>query len=76
MTGPLIMTYSIHPRIHRLQHEVHTLQRHMRNAQRRMGMSNPAILHNYREMIRTREEMVVLLMEQQKIPTLSDVANR
>ncbi len=76
MTGPLTMTYSIHPRIHRLQHEVNTLQRHMRNAQRRMGMSNPAILHNYREMIRTREEMVILLMEQQKIPTLSDVANR
>lgn len=70
------MTYSIHPKIYRLQHEVHTLQRHMRNAQRRMGMNNPAILHNYREMIRTREETVVLLMAQQNIPTLNDVANK
>jgi hypothetical protein len=76
MTGPLIMKYSIHPRIYRLQHEVNTLQRHMHNAQRRMGMSNPAILHNYREMIRTREEMVELLMAQQEIPTLNNVASQ
>jgi len=67
------MTYSIHPRIYRLEHEIHTLKRHMRNAQRRMGMSNPAILHNYREMIRNREEMVQMLMNQQKIPTLHEV---
>lgn len=33
----------------------------MRNAQQRMGMSNPAILHNYREMIRTRQELMDLL---------------
>jgi len=45
----------------------------MRNAQRRMGMSNPSILHNYREMIRNREEMVQMLMNQQKIPTLHEV---
>jgi len=33
----------------------------MRNAQQRMGMNNPAILHNYREMIRTRKELMDLL---------------
>ncbi|MGK0444504.1 MAG: hypothetical protein ACJA1U_001435 [Bermanella sp.] len=57
----LMMTYSIHPKIYRLQHEIETIERHMRNAQQRMGMNNPAILHNYREMIRTRQELVELL---------------
>jgi len=56
-----MMTYSIHPKIYRLQHEIETIERHMRNAQQRMGMNNPAILHNYREMIRTRQELVELL---------------
>lgn len=65
------MTYSIHPKIYRLQHEIQTLKRHMKNAQQRMGMRNPAILHNYREMIRTREELVAML-EAQQIPTLHD----
>jgi hypothetical protein len=67
------MKYSIHPRIYRLRHEVNTLHRHMHNAQRRMGMCNPAILHNYREMIRTREEMVELLMALQAVPTVNNV---
>jgi hypothetical protein len=55
------MTYSIHPKVSRLQHEIQTLERLMKNAQQRMGMNNPAILHNYREMIRTRKELVVML---------------
>ncbi len=67
------MTYRIHPKIHRLEHEIHTLQRHMRNAQRRMGMTNPAVLTNYRDMIRVREELVTLLMNQQNKPTLNQV---
>ena len=33
----------------------------MHNAEQRMGMSNPAILQNYREMIRTRQELMALL---------------
>ncbi len=70
------MTYSIHPKIHRLEHEINTLKRHMRNAQRRMGMTNPAILNNYREMIRTREDLVKMLENQQRIPTLSEVVGR
>ncbi|NVK37523.1 MAG: hypothetical protein HWE18_06335 [Gammaproteobacteria bacterium] len=57
----MMMTYSVHPKVYRLQHEIHTLERHMRNAQQRMGMNNPAILHNYREMIRTRKELMDLL---------------
>jgi len=63
------MMYSIHPKIYRLKHEIQTLKRHMKNAQQRMGMTNPAILHNYREMIRAREELVTML-EAQQIPTL------
>jgi len=55
------MMYHVNPKVYRLQHEIHTLERHMRNAQRRMGMTNPAILHNYRDMIRTRQELVELL---------------
>jgi len=70
------MTYSIHPKIYRLEHEINTLKRHMRNAQRRMGMTNPAILNNYREMIRTREDLVKMLQNQQRIPTLSEVVGR
>lgn len=61
-----MMTYSIHPKVYRLQHEIHTLERHMRNAQQRMGMSNPAILHNYREMIRARQELMALLESKEK----------
>jgi len=60
------MTYSIHPKISRLQHEIQTLERLMKNAQQRIGMNNPAILHNYREMIRTRQELVVLLTAKSK----------
>ena len=56
-----MMTYSIHPKIYRLENEIQIIERHMRNAQQRMGMNNPAILHNYREMIRTRQELVTLL---------------
>lgn len=63
--------YSIHPKIYRLQHEIQTLKRHMKNAQQRMGMNNPSILHNYREMIRTREELVEML-EAQQTPTLQE----
>ncbi len=66
------MTYSVHPKIFRLEHEIHTLQRHMRSAQQRMGMNNPAILHNYREMIRTRQELVDIFKAQQA-PTLNEV---
>lgn len=61
-----MMTYSIHPKVYRLQHEIHTIERHMRNAQQRMGMNNPAILQNYREMIRTRQELMALLSSQGK----------
>jgi hypothetical protein len=56
-----MMTYSVHPKIYRLENEIQIIERHMRNAQQRMGMNNPAILHNYREMIRTRQELVILL---------------
>jgi len=56
-----MMTYSIHPKVNRLQNEIHTLEKHMHNAEQRMGMSNPAILQNYREMIRTRQELMALL---------------
>lgn len=58
------MTYSINPKVYRLQHEIHTLERHMHNAEQRMGVSNPAILQNYREMIRARQELMVLLNNQ------------
>ncbi len=44
----------------------------MRNAQQRMGMSNPAILHNYREMIRTRQELMDLLNSKGKTDLTQD----
>ncbi len=69
------MTYNIHPKIYRLEHEIQTLKHHMRNAQKRMGMSNPAILNNYQEMIRARVELVNMLKKQQQIPTLQEVVN-
>ncbi|GAA6134631.1 hypothetical protein NBRC116188_14200 [Oceaniserpentilla sp. 4NH20-0058] len=55
------MTHSIHPKIYRLQHEIITIERHLHNAEQRMGVSNPAILQNYREMIRARQELMELL---------------
>lgn len=55
------MTYSIHPKIYRLQHEILTLERHLSNARQRIGMTNPSILQNYKEMIQTRKELVELL---------------
>jgi hypothetical protein len=55
------MTYSIHPKIHRLQHEIKTLERHFTSARQRLGMSNPSILQNYKEMIQVRKELVLLL---------------
>lgn len=57
----LIMTYSIHPKIHRLQHEIHTLERHLTNARQRIGMTNPSILQNYKEMIQTRKDLIEML---------------
>lgn len=60
------MMYHVNPKVYRLQHEIDTIERHMRNAQRRMGMNNPAILHNYRDMIRTRQELVKLLLQKQQ----------
>ena len=62
----LMMTYSVHPKIYRLENEIQIIERHMRDAQQRMGMNNPAILHNYREMIRTRQELVSLLSAKEK----------
>ncbi len=67
------MTYHINPKVYRLQHEIQTLKHHMRSTQHRMGLNNPTILQNYREMIRTREELIIMLEGQQKIPTLSEV---
>jgi hypothetical protein len=55
------MTYSIHPKVHRLQHEIKTLERHFTSARQRIGMTNPAILQNYKEMIQVRKELVLLL---------------
>lgn len=55
------MTYSIHPKIHRLQHEIHTLERHLTNARQRIGMTNPSILQNYKEMIQTRKDLIDML---------------
>ena len=69
-----MMMYQVHPKVSRLQHEIQSLIRHMANAQRRMGISNPAILHSYREMIRAREDLVALLQNKQDIPTLKEVS--
>ena len=55
--------HSVNPKVYQLEHEIHTLQGHMRNAQCRAGMSNPAILNNYRDMIRMRKELIVLLKD-------------
>lgn len=55
--------HSVNPKVYQLQHEIHTLQGHMRNAQCRAGMNNPAILHNYRDMIRMRKELIALLQD-------------
>lgn len=55
------MTYSIHPKIHRLQHEIYTLERQLINARQRIGMSNPSVLRNYKEMIQNRKELINLL---------------
>lgn len=55
--------HSVNPKVYQLEHEIHTLQGHMRNAQCRAGMSNPAILNNYRDMIRMRKELIALLKD-------------
>lgn len=68
------MIYSIHPKIYRLQHEIDTLKKHMRNAQQGMGMTNPAILRNYRDMIHAREDLISMMQNRHhKPPILRDV---
>lgn len=69
------MMYSVKPRIYRLEHEIVTLRRHMKNAQQRMGLNNPAILHNYREMIRNPEELVSLLKHQTVTEEVIELVN-
>lgn len=67
------MIYSIHPKIYRLQHEIDILKKHMSNARRGMGMSNPAILQNYRDMIQAREELITIMQRRHSPPVLRDV---
>lgn len=67
------MIYSIHPKIYRLQHEIETLKKHLSNARRGMGMSNPAILRNYRDMIQAREELIEMMQRKQHPPVLRDM---
>jgi hypothetical protein len=55
------MTYSIHPKIYRLNHEINTLERLATSARQRIGMSNPAVLQNYKEMIEVRKELIEML---------------
>lgn len=55
--------HSINPKVYQLQHEIHTIQGQIRNAQCRSGMSNPSIVNNYRDMIRTRKELIALLQQ-------------
>ena len=64
--------HSVNPKVYQLQHEIHTLQGHMRNAQCRAGMNNPAILHNYRDMIRMRKELIALLQDNPDDPMDSE----
>lgn len=67
------MTYSIHPKIYRLQHEIEIIKKHLSNARRGMGMSNPAILRNYRDMIQAREELILIMQRRNSPPMLHDV---
>ena len=62
----IMMTYSVHPKVYRLQSEINTIERNMHNAEQRMGASNPVILQNYRDMIRAREELVDMLTGKKK----------
>ncbi|MFT6154498.1 MAG: hypothetical protein ACJA0E_000618 [Bermanella sp.] len=55
------MTYTIHPKIYRLNHEIKTLERLATSARQRIGMSSPAILQNYKEMIQVRKELILML---------------
>jgi hypothetical protein len=61
------MPYSIHPKIHRLNHEIKTLERLSTSARQRIGMSNPAILQNYKEMIEVRKELIEMLHKKHKL---------
>jgi len=60
------MLYSIHPKAHRLEHEISTLRRHMRYSLQRTDMNDSVILDHYREMIRFRQELVSMYKSQQK----------
>lgn len=56
-----LMQYYSDPKAHKLEHEIHYLQKRMKDVEMRYGKEHQAILNNYREMIRSRQELIVLL---------------
>lgn len=55
------MQYYNDPKTNNLEHEIHYLQKRMKDVEMRYGKEHQAVLNNYREMIRTRQELIELL---------------
>ncbi|MCP5325444.1 MAG: hypothetical protein H7A09_03825 [Oceanospirillaceae bacterium] len=55
------MQYYSDPKTIKLEHEIHYLQKRMKDVEMRYGKEHQAILNNYREMIRSRQELIELL---------------
>lgn len=55
------MVYTVNPKSYRLEHEIKAIERRIKEAKRHFGKDNPAVINNYEEMIRSRQELIDLL---------------
>lgn len=62
------MVYAVNPKCYQLEHEIKTIERRIKEAQRQFGAENPSIVNNYKEMIRSRQELIDLLERKGKNP--------
>jgi len=58
------MVYTVNPKSYRLEHEIKAIERRIKEAKRHFGKDNPAVINNYKEMIRSRRELIHLLEKQ------------
>lgn len=62
------MVYTVNPKSYRLEHEIKTIERRIQEAKRHFGQTNPAVINNYKEMIRSRRELIHLMNKQDHQP--------
>ena len=55
------MVYAVNPKCYQLEHEIKSIERRIKEAQKHFGADNPAVVNNYKEMIRSRQELIELL---------------